>query len=169
MTLGFDLNSRKAKANLDQRALTPSCPKSPSGFTHLCRLDSATSTFWTDPFPIKGMYRFLLPPCFIEISVFNTHSVDPDQTPRSVASDLGLHCLLVSQPKRVNKKYQCTCRCWSCICREQSDYPFKQSNILKMSVINLVEASNKNKSTQKKRCFIDFQRCKRWKQKSKVD
>ena len=30
--------------------------------------------------------------CFIEISVFNANSVEPDQTPRSVASDLGLHC-----------------------------------------------------------------------------
>ena len=28
--------------------------------------------------------------------VVNANSVDPDQTPRSVASDLGLHCLPVS-------------------------------------------------------------------------
>ena len=28
----------------------------------------------------------------VNISVFNTNSVDSDQTPRSVASDLGLHC-----------------------------------------------------------------------------
>ena len=37
--------------------------------------------------------------CFIipwYIPVFNGNSVDPDQTPRSVASDLGLHCLLMS-------------------------------------------------------------------------
>ena len=27
------------------------------------------------------------------IPVFNANSVDPDQTPRSAASDLGLHCL----------------------------------------------------------------------------
>ena len=33
---------------------------------------------------------------FIEISEFNANSVDPDQTPRSVASDLGLHCLPMS-------------------------------------------------------------------------
>ena len=30
-----------------------------------------------------------------EIPALNTNSVDPDQTPRSVASDLGLHCLPV--------------------------------------------------------------------------
>ena len=39
---------------------------------------------------------FLLLPCFIEISVFNANSVDPDQTPLSAASDLGLHCLPMS-------------------------------------------------------------------------
>ena len=33
---------------------------------------------------------------FIEILVFNVNSVDPDQTPRSTASDLGLHCLTMS-------------------------------------------------------------------------
>ena len=32
-------------------------------------------------------------PCFIEIPVFNANSVDPDQTPRSAAPDLGLFCL----------------------------------------------------------------------------
>ena len=37
---------------------------------------------------------FLLLPCFLEIPVLNANCVDPDQTPRSVASDLGLHCLL---------------------------------------------------------------------------
>ena len=29
--------------------------------------------------------------CFIEIPIFNANSVDPDQTPRSAASDLCLH------------------------------------------------------------------------------
>ena len=32
----------------------------------------------------------------IVIPVLNANSVDPDQTPRSVASDLGLHCLPMS-------------------------------------------------------------------------
>ena len=33
---------------------------------------------------------------FVEIPVFSANSVDPDQTPRSVESDLGLHCLPMS-------------------------------------------------------------------------
>ena len=40
--------------------------------------------------------EFLLIPSFIEIPVFHANSVDPDQTPRSAASDLGLHCLPMS-------------------------------------------------------------------------
>ena len=32
----------------------------------------------------------------IEIPVFNPNSVDPDQTPRSAASDQDLHCLSIS-------------------------------------------------------------------------
>ena len=35
---------------------------------------------------------FLLLAYFIDIPVLNANSVDPDQTPRSAASDLGLHC-----------------------------------------------------------------------------
>ena len=33
---------------------------------------------------------------YIEIPVFNANSLDPNQTPRSAASDLGLHCLPMS-------------------------------------------------------------------------
>ena len=32
----------------------------------------------------------------MEIPIFHANSVDPDQTPHSAASDLGLHCLSVS-------------------------------------------------------------------------
>ena len=39
---------------------------------------------------------FLSLPCFIETHAFNSNSVDPDQTPRSAASDLDLHCLPMS-------------------------------------------------------------------------
>ena len=35
----------------------------------------------------------LLLPSSIEIPTLDANSVDPDQTPRSMASDLGLHCL----------------------------------------------------------------------------
>ena len=37
--------------------------------------------------------QFLLLSCFEEISELNANSVDPDQMPHSVASDLGLYCL----------------------------------------------------------------------------
>ena len=33
---------------------------------------------------------------FIEIPVYNANAVDPDQTPRAAASDLGMHCLSVT-------------------------------------------------------------------------
>ena len=39
---------------------------------------------------------FLVLPFIIEIPVFNANTVDPDQMPHSVASDLGLHSLPVS-------------------------------------------------------------------------
>ena len=57
-------------------------------------VDSSTTTLWTGPFSnsrLSGL--FLLPLSFIEIPVFNAIRVDPDQTPRSVVSDLGLNCL----------------------------------------------------------------------------
>ena len=58
--------------------------------THICPVDSATSTLCTVYFPTEGVSGwFLLLSCFIEIPVLNANSVDPDQTPRSGASDLG--------------------------------------------------------------------------------
>ena len=32
----------------------------------------------------------------MEIPVFNANTVDPDQTPGTVAADLGLHCLQIT-------------------------------------------------------------------------
>ena len=65
--------------------------------TYLCRMDSSTFTPRTIHYKYKrclvSLYYF---PCFIKSPVFNANSVDPDQTPRSAASDLGLHCLPVS-------------------------------------------------------------------------
>ena len=65
-------------------------------------MDSSISTFWTGPFPIAGCLS-----SFFFIIILNTNSVDPDpvlyansensdQTERSVASDLSLHCLQMS-------------------------------------------------------------------------
>ena len=65
--------------------------------TLLCWVDSATSTLWTGYFPTEGVSGwFLVSLCFIEIPVFNANIVDPNQTLRSVASDLGLYCLPMS-------------------------------------------------------------------------
>ena len=44
----------------------------------------------------RGVCQFLLLPQFLKIPVCNANIADPDQTPRSVASDLGLQCLLMS-------------------------------------------------------------------------
>ena len=65
--------------------------------THICRVDSSTITLLTGPFHyIRGVWLFfLLISCFVEISELIANSVDSEQTPRSVASDLGL-CLLSS-------------------------------------------------------------------------
>ena len=48
--------------------------------------------YWTSPFIILGVsgVLFLFSSFFIEILV---SSVDPEYTPHSAASDLGLHCL----------------------------------------------------------------------------
>ena len=49
------------------------------------------------PISVSGVPdQFCLLPCFIEMPVVNANSVDLDQTPHSVAFDLGLHCLLMS-------------------------------------------------------------------------
>ena len=46
----------------------------------------------SDPWPM-GLLLLL---CLVETSELNANGVDSDQTPCSVASDLGLHCLPVS-------------------------------------------------------------------------
>ena len=61
----------------------------PCGLFYLNSLDRFISY-------MRGVWVVLLLPCFVEISKFNANSVDPDQTPRSVASDLGLHILPIS-------------------------------------------------------------------------
>ena len=61
----------------------------PNGLFHL--------SFLTGLFPIYGVSSlFSVLPFITEIPVFNANSVDPDQMPHFVASNLGLHCLPVS-------------------------------------------------------------------------
>ena len=60
-------------------------------------MDSSTITIWTGPFLISAVSDwFLLLSYFKELSELNANNVDPDQTPRSAASDLGLRCLPMS-------------------------------------------------------------------------
>ena len=61
----------------------------PSGFFYLYSFN------WSI-FTIGDIWLVLLLQCFREIPVLNANSVVPDQTPRSAASDLGLHCLPMS-------------------------------------------------------------------------
>ena len=55
----------------------------PGGFFYRNSLDRSISN-------IKGVW-FLLP-CFTAIPILTANIADPDQTPRSVASDLGVQC-----------------------------------------------------------------------------
>ena len=64
--------------------------------THLCRVDSSTTTLWTDLFQIAGCLISFYCYYVIEIPVFNANSVDTDQTPRSAASGLDLHCFPIN-------------------------------------------------------------------------
>ena len=65
-----------------------------SSVCHLRKLDSSTSILWTSPFLTEGLStKFLFLKSFLDIRVSNTNSAYPDQTPRTAASDLGLHCL----------------------------------------------------------------------------
>ena len=73
----------------DQRKEMQLKPFMPSGLFHLISLDRSISY-------IRDILLVLLLPSFIEIPVFNANSLDPDQTPRFAASDLGLHCLSMS-------------------------------------------------------------------------
>ena len=61
------------------------------------------------------------------INSFNTNSVDPDQTPRSVASDLGLYCLQMSllwdhMNKWVNQSSQLTLLSNNTVAYPENDY-----------------------------------------------
>ena len=66
------------------------------GLPHLCGMDSSIISLWTGPLQSKGMSDYFSYYHFLEIPIFNANSVYPDQTPRSAASDLGLHCLQMS-------------------------------------------------------------------------
>ena len=58
--------------------------------THWYRLDSSISIRSVPNRKVSNLFSLLL--YFIKIPLFNANRVDPDQTPRSAASDLGLYC-----------------------------------------------------------------------------
>ena len=64
-------------------------PFMPCGLFYLKSLDRSISF-------IRDVWLVLSSSCFVEISELNSNKVNPDQMPRSVASDLGLHCLPMS-------------------------------------------------------------------------
>ena len=64
-------------------------PFMPSGIFYLDFLDRSISYIW-------GVWLVIIISCFVEIPERNANSVDPDQTPRSAASDQRLHCLPLS-------------------------------------------------------------------------
>ena len=63
-------------------------PFMPSGLSYHTSLDRSI--------PNSRVSSYFLLLWFIEIPVINTNIVDSDQTPRSAASDRGLHCLPMS-------------------------------------------------------------------------
>ena len=65
-----------------------------SNLTHISLADPSILINWTSPFPGLGVSGIL----FLFYSILNRYfclanSENPEQTPRSAASDLGLHCV----------------------------------------------------------------------------
>ena len=84
---------RRGKHNFDRNASFESVSVLLTyRLTHLCRVDSSTTTLLTGIFPLLELCgQFLLLSCFVKTSEFNANGVDRDQTLRYAASDLGLH------------------------------------------------------------------------------
>ena len=62
--------------------------------TQCILVDSSTVTCWMSPFVILGVTGlFCCFHCIVDGKSCYANSVDPDQMPHYVASDLGLHCL----------------------------------------------------------------------------
>ena len=69
------------------------------------------SSLWTGQFPIEGVTdQFLSLPCFIEIPVYITNRVEPDQMPLSLASDQDLrHHFIVQTVVKSNRDNCSSC------------------------------------------------------------
>ena len=76
-------------SNLSPEAALEIYPFIPNGLLYLHSLDWSISN-------ISGVWLVFIITMLIEIHVLNANSVEPDQTPRSAASDRGLLCLPMS-------------------------------------------------------------------------
>ena len=65
-------------------------------------MEPSILTDWMSPFPIEGVPDVLIHVYFI---IMSANSVDPDQTSRSAASDLGPHCLPMSHLRDAGHKW----------------------------------------------------------------
>ena len=65
--------------------------------THSSRMEFAPLHNLTSPFPLQGFVGGVFH--FYFKNIMCTISGDPDQTPRSAASDLGLHCFHICHIK----------------------------------------------------------------------
>ena len=74
----------------------------PNGLVHLHTSDRSISNK-------RSGWIVLFLPCLIEISVFKANNVDPDQTPRTMASDLGLHVLPMSHLRDARNEWVNQC------------------------------------------------------------
>ena len=59
-------------------------------------MDSSTVICWTSPFAILGVLGHFVTFIIFLMKILVANNVDPDQMPHYVASDLGLHCLLMT-------------------------------------------------------------------------
>ena len=67
--------------------------------THICWVDSSTTTLWTGPFSVEGMSGYIsLLPCFIVIHGFNANNVDPDQMQHMIWVCTICQCLFYGMP-----------------------------------------------------------------------
>ena len=87
--LMLDLQPIKLQMTNRRKIVLPLNPFMPNGLFYLNTLDKSFSNR-------RGVWLVLLLPCVLEIPVLNANSADPDQMSHSAASDLGLHCLLMS-------------------------------------------------------------------------
>ena len=77
----------------------------PGRLFHLSFLDESISV-------IRDVWLVSFITMFIYMPVLNANSVDPDQTPRSAASDLGLHYLPISHLWDARLKWVITITCF---------------------------------------------------------